>query len=240
MSKSKSHIQINGDDSSSLVITCGDPQRAEWISTFLENAKPIAKNREYHSYKGEHLGTSVLVISHGVGAAGASICFKELIDSGAKAILRVGSAGGLWESCSIGDIVVATGAVRLEGASKLMLPIEYPAVPDWDLTQGLMNQLQPDKIKKGVVVSTDLFYASVLPDPLPLMQKCGAVAVEMEGSALFALGQIHGIATAMACVVDGNPLKWNEGFYDPKSSAIKTSFELLISAALRALIQFKA
>jgi uridine phosphorylase len=112
------HIHLSQDPRHARVLTCGAPERAARIAEFLQDAKPLAKNREYHSYLGKYEGQDILVISHGVGSAGAGICFQEVINAGAKAIVRLGTAGGLQDFTQIGDLVVATTWSSRSGCSR--------------------------------------------------------------------------------------------------------------------------
>ena len=147
----KSHIRVPAGEDNALVLTCGSPERAEWFSQFLDAPKEIAKNREYHSFRGNYKGKSILILSHGVGSAGAAIAFSEVIESGAKKIIRIGTAGGLYDQVQFGDIVVPTAAVREDGASRLLLPMEYPAIADLDLTQSLLKgvRAKSNRVRSG-------------------------------------------------------------------------------------------
>src|SRR5262249_28428532 len=132
------HIRINLEKPLvERVLVCGSPERAALVASRLTGSRAVAKNREYHSYAGEYKSTPILVTSHGVGSAGSAICFQELIDAGARYLIRVGTAGGLTDDYKIGDIVIPLGAVRRDGVSNQMIPSEYPAIPDWPLTQAL-------------------------------------------------------------------------------------------------------
>lgn len=235
----KSHIQLTRETCAPKIITCGDPKRAQWISTFLTSPKQTSANREYHSFKGSYEGKPVTVISHGVGAAGATICFRELIEVGAQEIIRIGTAGALYDDFEIGDLVIGTAAVRQEGVSKLMVPVEYPAVADHELTHSLISVFQKNKtpFKAGIVLSSDIFYPGLLDTQLELYSKARTVAVEMECSALFTTGSLFGLRTGAVLACDGNPLKWTEGKYDPNSKKMGESLEKAVKHSLEALVQ---
>lgn len=234
----KPHIHLSENLDYARVLVCGSPDRALLFSSFLANAKPVAKNREYHSYLGTFEGKSILVTSHGVGSAGAAICFQELIDVGARFIIRIGTAGGLYEQTKIGDIVVATAAVRDDGVSQKMIPTSYPAVASLEISASLMTDLSAAGAiyRDGIVLTSDLFYPSLLGNTdLELYSRAGAVAVEMECSTLFVCGSLRGVKTGAMLVLDGSPLKWSEGHYDPNPLGLKASFETCVRAALTTL-----
>lgn len=234
----KAHIKLSSPLPSKRAIVCGAPERAALIADRLSDARPLAKNREYHSYCGWHLGQPLLVVSHGVGAPGAMLCFQELMDCGVEAMIRLGTAGGLYDDVGIGDLVVPTSAIRQEGVSRLMVPEALPAVPDRVLTTRLLDQLTSKNIpvREGMILSSDLFYPSLLEDQLAFYKKANAIAVEMECSALFIAAHLRKVRAASVLVLDGNPLKWNEGHYDPTSQKISQAVDHAVTACLDALI----
>jgi uridine phosphorylase len=227
------HLQLDASECPARVVVCGDPARAERIAMQLDSARCLKKNREYHSWAGRRDGVDVLVVSHGIGGPGAAICFNELANLGARSIVRVGTAGGVVDSVGIGDIVVATGAVRLDGVSHLMLPPEYPAVPSWQLSLRIAELCQ-QPTKMGIVLTTALFYPSILPGVLETYRSAGVLAVEMETATLFIVGALRGMTTASVLVIDGSPLKWEQGQYAPTSALVDSAMTAAIAAALAA------
>ncbi|MGI9610784.1 MAG: nucleoside phosphorylase [Acidimicrobiia bacterium] len=220
------------------VLVVGDPARAENVAGRLESADLIAENREYHSYRGGWNGTDVMVISHGVGSAGAGVCFTELIRSGATHLVRAGTCGGLQPTVSDGDLVVALGAVRDDGYSGGLVPPVYPAVADPSITSALM-QAAPHS-HQGVVLTSDVFYPSeVLGSNLPMWQRARCIAVEMECAALFVTSSLAGARAGAILAVDGNPLADDdesmEG-YNPDRTIVRDAVSAMIDAALTALV----
>jgi uridine phosphorylase len=234
----KPHIRLSSDPRFKRAVVCGAPERAALIASQLEGAKELSKNREYHSYIGKHKGVEVMAVSHGVGSAGATICFQELMDVGVESIIRVGTAGGLQDDSQIGDVALATAAVRQEGVTPLMVPMGFPAVADPALTASLARALKEKgrKFHQGVIVTSDLFYPGLLENDLKLYQKAGAVAVEMECSALFVSAWLRKVKAAGVLALDGNPLKWSEGNYNPQAGSLDQALRAAIAAALDAIV----
>ncbi len=230
----KSHIRLSAEHPVKRVITCGPPERAELISKFLTHPKVLAKNREYHSFSGTFDGQEILVISHGIGAPGAAICFRELIDIGTKVMVRIGTAGSLQERFKIGDIVVANEAYRLDGVTHQMVKSEVRALADQKLADRLVASLKPSfgKVEAGPVLTCDLFYQESLPVEWQKYHELGALAVEMECSPLFILGSLHKIKTAAVLGLDGSPLKWEQGDYDPRSKSLENNIQQAIPIIL--------
>ena len=131
------HIGVGAGDVGRYVILPGDPGRCEKIAKHFDNPVKIAQNREYTTYTGYLDGEKVSVVSTGIGGPSASIAVEELIHCGADTFIRVGTSGGMQKEVLGGDLVIATGAIRFEGTTKEYAPIEYPAVPDFDVTTAL-------------------------------------------------------------------------------------------------------
>ncbi len=231
------HLWVSAGDLAEDVVVCGDPARAARIASFLEGSRLVQQNREYHAYDGSSAGRRISVVSHGIGGAGAAVCFNELIDVGVKRIIRVGTAGALQDGLAIGDTVVATAAIRLDGTSQLMVPAEYPAVADVDLIQRLRDSCRErvPRTHAGIVLTSAIFYSSILPDNLSLYAKAGALAVEMETATLYVIGALRNVATACVLTLDGNPLRWQEGVYGPGREEVTKAIDASIQAALAAL-----
>ena len=191
------HIHCVEGDVGRYVFLPGDPGRCEAIAQHFDHPVHVGMNREYNIYTGYLLGQKVSVCSTGIGGPSASIAMEELCNIGADTFIRVGTCGGIAMDVLPGDIIVATGAVRYEHTSMEYAPIEYPAVPDLDVTVAL-KQASLDlgyRTHVGVVQCKDSFYGQHSPESSPvsweLLQKweswkrLGVKASEMESAALF-------------------------------------------------------
>src|SRR5262245_29543461 len=121
------------------VITVGDPERAASVADRLEGSREVGSFREYVSFQGTYQGVPLTVTSHGVGGAGAAVAFEELIQGGAKTIIRLGTCGAFPPHIRSGDLLIATGAAREDGVSAQLLPLSYPALADIDVTRSLID-----------------------------------------------------------------------------------------------------
>jgi hypothetical protein len=107
----------------------GDPERVSDIAlAFDSNAKEIAYRREYRTFLGQMNACPVLVVSTGIGGPSTSIAIDELAQIGIHTFIRVGTTGAIQPNINVGDVIITSGAVRLDGASTHYAPIEYPAV----------------------------------------------------------------------------------------------------------------
>lgn len=133
------HIQVAKGEVGRYVIMPGDPKRCVKIAQYFDNPVLIADNREYITYTGTLDGVKVSVTSTGIGGPSASIAMEELSRCGADTFVRIGTCGGMQPEVKSGDIVIATGAIRMEGTSREYAPIEYPAVANLDVTNALVQ-----------------------------------------------------------------------------------------------------
>jgi uridine phosphorylase len=234
------HIRLDRADVSPYVLTCGDPARAQQIAGYLTNARQVGAWREYHTYTGEYKNLRVTAISHGVGGAGAAICFHELIGIGAHTLIRVGTCGSYVRELRAGSLLIGTGASREDGTSNVLVPPEFPAVSDLDVTLALRHAAQQRgdvEYKLGVLRSDAAFYHELLPNPHQLWADAGAVGIEMELATLLIIASIHRVRAGGIFVVDGNP---NESAgdmadYNPHRDEVERAKEAAIEIALEAL-----
>ena len=133
------HTGVGIGDVGRYVILPGDPKRCAQIAAHFENAVQIADRREYITYTGTLDGVKVSVTSTGIGGPSAAIAIEELSKCGADTFVRVGTCGGMQDEVCGGDVVIANGAIRMEGTSREYAPIEYPAVPDVTVMNALIH-----------------------------------------------------------------------------------------------------
>ena len=231
------------DDSAipELILAVGDPNRLSEIADQLEDVKELGRNREYHSIAGYFNGKQLAAVSHGVGSAGAGACFEELCRGGAKRIIRAGSAGGLQKFVNAGDLVIAQAAVREDGLSPKLVPSGYPALASPDLVINLRNAAIAADINyhEGLILTSDMFYPNdILGSNLPLWQRAGVTAVEMEAATLFVVCSLHGVDAAAVLAIDGNPLEQDSGSmetYNPRRESVRAAVTSSIQLALTVL-----
>ena len=191
------HIELDESRAARYAILPGDPGRVERIASLLEDPHKEAQNREFTTYSGVLSGQRVLVTSTGIGGPSAAIALEELAELGTDTVIRVGTCGGMQTNVLGGDLIIPTGAIRMEGTSKEYIPAEFPAVPDFNIISALVSAAQRlgKRYHTGVVQSKDSFYGQHEPGRMPVGPeleykwnawiKAGALASEMECAALF-------------------------------------------------------
>ena len=242
------HVQLEEGDVGRYVILTGDPKRCQKIAEHFEDALPVADSREFTTYTGYLEGEKVSVTSTGIGGPSAAIALEELANVGADTFIRVGTSGGMQLEVKSGDLVIATGAVRMEGTSKEYAPVEFPAVSDFHITNALVEAAENLKIPYhvGVVECKDSFYGQHAPQTKPvgyeLLNKwnawvqCGCLASEMESAALFVVASYRKVRIGTVLLTMANQERAKKGLDNPivhdTEASIRTAVE-----AIRILIR---
>jgi uridine phosphorylase len=187
------HILCGPEDISPYVILPGDPQRVLRIREYLEDVREIAFNREFRTITGLYKGVPITVTSTGIGGPSAAIALEELIACGGKYFIRIGSGGAVQSSIELGDLVIAIGAVREEGTSKMYVKPEFPAVADYLITKSVIESCEelgyPHHI--GIVRSHDSFYIDEEKEVMEYWNKKGILCSDMETATLLTLSKLR-------------------------------------------------
>lgn len=193
------HLRAEPSDYASAVLVPGDPKRARYIAEqfFDPGARCVNDERGALGFTGTFNGRPISVQSSGMGGPSAAIYYSELIQLGARRLIRVGTAGALKPGLRMGDTVVALSATGDDMTASLLVGGEpHAPTADWDLLEATVRIAREKgaTVHVGAVVSSALFY-----DPRPgLMRRWkerGHLAVEMEVAVLYTLGALHGIQT---------------------------------------------
>ena len=190
------HVRAEPGDFAESVLLPGDPLRAKYIAeNFFENAKLVTEERGMLGYTGSYKGQPVSVQATGMGCPSTSIVTEELIQLGAKNLLRVGTCGGYKEELRLGDLIVATSATPQDGTvSSITSGVPYAPAAHFDVVHAAHHAAESTGRRTfiGPIVSSDLFYDPV-EDPAALWGNLGILAVEMEASAIFTIAAMHGV-----------------------------------------------
>ena len=237
------HIGLKEGDIGEYVILPGDPKRCEKIAAYFGDAKLVADRREFTTYTGYLNGVKVSVTSTGIGGPSAAIALEELVKVGGKYFIRVGTCGGMDLEVKSGDLVIATGAIRMEGTTKEYAPVEFPAVANYDIVTALIEASKKLNMPYhvGVVECKDSFYGQHSPEIMPVNYelqnkwnawlKLGCLASEMESAALFVVGSYLRVKVGSIFLTVANQEREKKGLDNPvvhdTESAIKTAVEAI-------------
>lgn len=242
------HIQCKEGDVGRYCILPGDPGRCEKIAAYFDDPVKIGQNREYCVYTGTLLGEKVSVCSTGIGGPSAVIAMEELHNIGVDTFVRVGTCGGIALNVQSDDVVIATGAVRHEGASREYAPIEFPAVSDYVVQEALVQAAKNlgKPWHAGVVQCKDSFYGQHDPGRMPVSyelqakweawKRLGVLASEMESAALFCCAAALGVRCGSCFHVVWNQEREYAGLDQKESHDLSAAIEVGIEA-VKLLIQ---
>lgn len=239
------HTQVGEGDVGRYVLLPGDPKRCAKIAKYFDSPKLVADSREYVTYTGCLEGERVSVTSTGIGGPSAAIAMEELVMAGADTFIRVGTCGGMQLDVKSGDIVVASGAIRMEGTSREYAPIEFPAVADIGITNALMESAKelgyPCHV--GVVQCKDSFFGQHAPETKPVSyellnkweawKRLGCLASEMESAALFVVASALHVRVGSCFLVMANQERAKAGLENPVVHDTDTAVRTAVGALRR-------
>ncbi len=232
------HIRASPKDVRKYVLLPGDPERAEKISKEWDERRFVAKHREYVIYVGKYKGVELMVCSTGIGGPAAGIAVEELSRLGVDTFIRVGSTGSILPEARVGDLIISTGAVRLDGTSKQYVVPEYPALASYEVIMALIEAAESFgyRYHVGITASTDSFYVgqgrrgyggywqSWMNSLIKDLQKARVINFEMEAATIFTLANLFGKRAGAVCAVYADRVR-NEFGIKGEMEAIKVANE---------------
>jgi uridine phosphorylase len=212
------HIACGKGDLAEYLLVPGDPDRVPKIAGFWDSAKEVSCHREFHSFTGKYKGVPISALSSGIGPACMAIVVNEASRVGVQTFIRVGSTGAIQKNIDCGDVIICSGAVRLDCTSNFYVMPEYPAVASYEVLLALIEAAEGLGISNyhvGIAATTADFYAgqnrptakasaSRMEDLLPALQKAGVLNFEMETATLYTLASLYGLRAGSICAVYAN------------------------------------
>jgi uridine phosphorylase len=185
----------------------------------------------------------MMVMSTGMGGPSTAIGVEELFMTGVRDFIRVGTCGGMEINVCGGDVVIATGAIRMEGTTKEYVPIEFPAVAHLDVSNALIAAAKEKGYAwhAGIVQCKDSFYGQHDPDRMPAGYdlenkwkawiKARCLASEMESSTLFIVCQILGARAGCVLSTVWNQERANAGLSNEECHDPERAIDVAVRAA---------
>lgn len=252
MARKMFHLKISEVDikQCQTFILPGDPDRVPKIGKHLEDFKILVKTREYHLGLGKLNGNLVGVCSTGIGGPSTAICIEELAMCGVKNFLRIGTTGAIQKHIQPGEMIAITGAVRFDGTSKHIAPIEFPAVSSYSMLRAIDKASEKTGLKThfGISASSDTFYQGQsrtdtymegfaprnYENQINYLQKLGVLAMEMEASTVLTQAAAYGLTAGAVTGVLVNRCE-NE---IPSDSVLEKAEDNVIQLGLATISQF--
>jgi uridine phosphorylase len=206
------HIDLGRGDVAEYVLLVGDPGRVAKVAARWDGVDLERSNREITTATGTYRGMRLTCMSTGMGTDNVEIVFAEVTEiTNAPTFIRIGSSGALQPEIALGDLVVSTGAVRLENTTDFYVHPGFPAVAHRDVVWALERACRDlgYRYHVGLTATASGFYAPqgramrTLPVRYPELadelRRQRVANLEMESSALFVLAHLAGLRSGTVC-----------------------------------------
>ncbi len=250
------HLHLSKKDlrGATIAFVPGDPDRSKIIvQSFDKQGVELARKREYCTWLGYLDGKPVIATSTGIGGGSTSIAIEELAMLGIKTFIRIGTTGAIQKHIKLGDVVISTGSVRLDGSSEHYAPLSYPAVADFGVTRALVDAAERKKIAyhTGITASCATFYHGQerydsfrkymprsLQGTMKEWQALNVMNYEMESATLFTACAANGLRAGCVAGVIVNRTQ-REGVHEELVRKAEVSGLTVAVEAARALLKEK-
>jgi uridine phosphorylase len=206
------HIDLAPGEVADYVLLPGDPDRVARVAERFDAIELQRRHREFASVTGSYRGRRISVVSTGIGTDNVEIVVAELLALVERpTFIRIGSCGVLRDDIGLGELVITTGAVRLESTTSYFVHEGYPAVADYAAVAALVEAASRlgHRAHLGITATAPGFYgAQGRPIPqLPIrfpeladeMIRQRVTNFEMEASALLVLASLAGCRAGVVC-----------------------------------------
>ncbi len=242
------HIGLGPGDLAEYILLPGDPDRTSRIAARFESIEVEHQHREFNSATGTYRGQRVSVVSTGIGTDNVEIVVAEILAITQRpTFIRVGSCGALQPEMALGDLVITTGAVRLESTTSFFVHDGYPAVADYEAVAALVEAAARlgHRTHVGVTATAPGFFGAQgrpipqlpirYPDLAEEMTRQRVMNFEMEASALLVLATLARCRAGVVCAVYANRTTGDFVSGDVKDAAeaacVETGLESLLVLA---------
>jgi uridine phosphorylase len=208
------HIGLGPGDLAEYILLPGDPDRTALIAEKLDSVEFEHRHREFASATGTYRGQRVSIVSTGIGTDNVEIIVAEVLAITERpTFIRVGSCGALQPEIATGDLVITTGAVRLEATTSFFVHDAYPAVAHYEAVAALIEAAERlgHRAHVGITATASGFYGAQgrpipqlpirYPDLAEEMARQRVLNFEMEASALLVLAGLAGCRAGVVCAV---------------------------------------
>jgi uridine phosphorylase len=237
--KRQYHIACAPGEVAPYVLLPGDPERVPKIAGLWDKAKKVAYHREYQTYTGKADGVPISATSTGIGCPSLAIAIEELAAVGANTFIRVGSSGSIQRDVKVGDVVISSAAVRLEGTSKQYVRVEYPAAANYEVLLALIQAAEKlgHRYHVGITASTDSFYLgqgrpglgeytqSFAKEIMQDLQAARVMNFEMETASLFTISSVYNLRAGSVCAIFANRVTGDFGVGEGEMASAEIATE---------------
>ncbi len=206
------HIDLGPGELADYILLPGDPDLTPRIAALFDDVELERRHREFVSATGRYKGERVSVVSTGIGTDNVEIVVAEILALVERpTFIRVGSCGVLQPEIELGDLVISSGAVRLESTTSYFVHDGYPAIADYEAVVALVEAAEKlgHRCHVGITATAPGFYGAQgrpipqlpirYPDLAEEMARQRVLNFEMEASALLVLSSLAGCRAGVVC-----------------------------------------
>jgi uridine phosphorylase len=208
------HIALGPGELAEYILLPGDQDRIDKIATRFSAVEMRQRHREFASITGTYHGRRISAVSTGIGTDNVEIVIAEILAINVQpTFIRIGSCGSLQEGVELGDLIITSGAVRLESTTEYFVSDGYPAVADYAAVAALVEAAHRlgHRAHIGITATAPGFFGAQgrpvprlpirFPDLAAEMQRQRVMNFEMEASAVLVLAGLAGCRAGVVCTV---------------------------------------
>ncbi|HSG87524.1 MAG TPA: nucleoside phosphorylase [Candidatus Limnocylindrales bacterium] len=208
------HIGLGPGQLAEYILLPGDPDRTARIATRFDSIELEHRHREFATVTGTFRGQRISIVSTGIGADNVEIVIAEVLAITERpTLIRVGSSGALQPEIALGDLIISTGAVRLETTTSWFVREGYPAIAHHEAVLALVEAADRlgHRAHVGITATAPGFFGAQgrpvdrlpirYPDLAAELTRQRVLNFEMEASAVLTLASLAGCRAGVVCAV---------------------------------------
>ncbi len=227
--------------------------KGRFAAEYLDDARIVSDFRGNTTWTGLYKGIRVAVAATNWGSAAASVAVEELANAGVRTFIRFGTIGGLQTEVALGDLIIAEGCVRAEGTSIEYMPIEYPAVFNFQVVRALVDAADAlgESYHLGIIRTHDAYFVETnesIGQPggpagarafshkkrresrIGAFADAGVLAVDNEAAGTVVPARVRGVKSGGFFCVTGNMIRDDELFPEQAEERVKSLFRVAFDA----------
>jgi uridine phosphorylase len=231
-----SMLGLKPDSLGPYALIPGPKERSDLILKSVADSKRNFTFLDYEMHTGNLDGKRVTVGNGGRYAPDTAITTEILCGAGAESLIRVGSCGSLQEHVRVGDLVVVTGAVRGDGASRYYVAENFSTLAHPDVVNALQKAAEDLSVKchLGWIFTTDALFQET-PELIRQLNQQNVSSIDMVTSTFLTIAQLRGKKAGAVLAVSDECLHGKFGFRDPAFFAAEQKTVEVARRALRYL-----
>ena len=204
-----------------VALVPGPRDRAAKLRRALRDPRRTLAFQDYEMHTGALGARRVTVGNGGRYSADTAITTELLCAGGVETLVRVGSCGSLQHTVKLGDIVIATGAVRGDGASPRYVTEssgaeDFATLPHPRVVEALARAADSLKapVHHGQVFTTDALFRET-PEFLAGLERQQITAIDMVTAAFLTVARFRNARAGAILAVSDECLTGRLGFRHP-------------------------